>query len=133
MAKLLKENESVYATYSGWDDSYAEAYQEYQDSTDSMGNGSLVRQDMYNPMYYISDYYDGYETSTVASYWRIRTGIDQGDTATTVEMNLALALEKYDSVESVDFETVWAQGHTTAERTGNSTDNFVQWVNECCE
>jgi hypothetical protein len=34
---------------------------------------------MYNPMYYLLDYYEGYPTSTVAPYWRIHTGIEQGD------------------------------------------------------
>ena len=85
---------------------------------------------MYNPMYYLLQYYAGYKTSTVAPHWRIRTGIDQGDTASTVEVNLALALEKYSGVKDVDFATVWAQGHTMAERTGNSTDNFIAWVNQ---
>jgi hypothetical protein len=47
----------------------------------------------------------------------------------TTEINLALALENY--CVDVDFETVWANGHTQAERTGNSTDNFIEWVNEC--
>jgi hypothetical protein len=82
-------------------------------------------------MYYISDYYDGYGTSTVAKYWRIRTGINQTDTALTVEENLKLALESNENVASVDFATVWGQPHTTAERTGTSTDNFIAWVNEC--
>ncbi|MCD7951159.1 MAG: hypothetical protein LUG12_13005 [Erysipelotrichaceae bacterium] len=131
MASLLTDNESEYSTYSDYDSSYAEDYTADLDETDSLGNDTYYRQNMYNPMYYISDYYDGYETSTVATYWRIRTGITQGDTALTVETNLALALEQYDSVESVDFATVWNQGHTTAERTGDSTTNFIEWVNEC--
>ena len=88
---------------------------------------------MYNPMYYVSDYYDGYGTSNVAPYWRIHTGIEQGDTALTVEANLALALEQYDGVKSVDFETVWEQGHTLAERTGSGAENFIKWVEECVE
>ena len=46
-------------------------------------------------------------------------------------MNLALALQNYDGVESVDFETVWGQGHTQAERTGNASDKFIAWVKEC--
>jgi hypothetical protein len=33
-------------------------------------------------------------------------------------------------VESVDFETVWGQGHTMAERARDSTSYFVAWVNE---
>ena len=33
----------------------------------------------------------------------------------------------------VDFATVWGQGHTMAERTGSSTENFIAWVNDCCK
>jgi hypothetical protein len=85
---------------------------------------------MYNPMYYLLPYYQGYQTSTPATHWRIHTGIKQGDTATTVEMNLALALKNYTSVKDVEFTTVWGQGHTEAERTGDSTANFIAWVTE---
>ena len=72
-----------------------------------------------------------YMTSTVAKYWRIRTGINQSDCALSTEVNLALALESCDGVSDVDFETVWGQGHTQAERTGNSSDNFIDWINDC--
>lgn len=51
MAWLLEENQDRYAEYSNWDESYAEAYQEYKESVDSIGNFSFTRQDMYNPMY----------------------------------------------------------------------------------
>ncbi len=40
-----------------------------------------------------------------------------------------LALEAY-GVESVDFATIWGQGHTMAELTGDSTTNFIAWVTE---
>jgi hypothetical protein len=118
MADLLKDNET-----------YGEAYAEDLAKIDSLGNTVEYRMNMYNPMYYLEDYYDGYKTANVAKYWRIRTGINQGDTALTTEINLALALKNYGA--DVDFETVWANGHTQAERTGNSTDNFIEWVNEC--
>ncbi|MBE7070755.1 MAG: hypothetical protein E7386_09700 [Ruminococcaceae bacterium] len=86
---------------------------------------------MYTPLYYLLESSEGYNTSKVAQYWRIRTGITQGDCALSTEMNLALALEDNSAVKSVDFETVWGAGHTMAERTGNSTENYINWVNEC--
>lgn len=129
MAGFLEENRERYAAYSNWNEAYVEAYQEYRTSTDALGSGSLLRQAMYNPMYYLSNYYEGFGTSSVAPYWRIHSGIEQGDTSLTVEMNLALALRNYSVVENVEFEAVWAQGHTMAERTGNSTDNFINWIN----
>lgn len=33
--------------------------------------------------------------------------------------------------DNVEFSTVWGQGHTQAERTGDSTSNFINWVNGC--
>ncbi|MDO5350884.1 MAG: subtype A tannase [Lachnospiraceae bacterium] len=118
MAELLKDNEI-----------YGAAYAADLAKKDFLGNTVDVRVDMYNPMYYLCDYYQGYQTSNVAAYWRIRTGITQGDTALSTEINLNLALENYG--RQVDFETVWGMGHTMAERTGNSTDNFITWVNAC--
>ena len=110
---------------------YASAYESDLEKTDSAGKTAEERVNMYTPLYYLLQSEKGYGTSTVAKYWRIRTGINQSDTALTTEVNLALALENCDSVKDVDFETVWGQGHTEAERTGNSTENFIAWVNAC--
>jgi hypothetical protein len=120
MAELLKDNETYGASYA------ADLAKE-----DALGNTVDYRVNMYNPMYYLCDYYEGYQTANVAQYWRIRTGITQGDTALTTELNLTLALENYG--RDVDFETVWGAGHTMAERTGTSTENFIEWVNECLQ
>ena len=60
-----------------------------------------------------------------------RGGRMKSDCALSTEMNLALALENTEGVKDVDFETVWGAGHTEAERTGDSTTNFIEWVNEC--
>ena len=128
MAALLEENQDKYSQYSDFDPQYVTDYQEYKDSVDDWGSDSLTRQNMYNPMYYLSDYYDGAGSSHVAPHWRIHTGITQGDTALTVEMNLALALRQNTDVEDVEFQTVWGQGHTMAERTGSAEDNFIRWI-----
>ena len=111
--------------------SYADAYAEDLTRTDSVGNTVDVRLEMYSPLYYLLESQDGYNTSNVAKYWRIRTGINQGDTALSTEVNLALAAEANPNVESVDFATVWGQGHTMAERTGDADTNFIDWVNDC--
>ena len=118
MAELLKDNAE-----------YGAAYAEDLARTDAFGVSVTDRVNMYNPLYYLSGYYAGYQTSTVASHWRIRTGINQSDTALTTEVNLALALESYGV--DVDFETVWGQAHVEAERTGSSTENFIEWVIDC--
>lgn len=132
LADLLSENQEAYAAYADWDAAYVQAYQEDLTLLDTLGTSSAIRQDMYNPMYYAWPAYEGYGESTVAAHWRIHSGITQGDTALTVEMNLALALSQHEGVEDVEFEMVWNQGHTMAERTGNSTENFISWVEESC-
>ncbi len=110
---------------------YEEAFLSDLARQDAQGNTVDVRVDMYNPMYYLSPAYAGYQTSEPATCWRIRTGINQGDTALCTEIDLALAAAAYSEETVVDFETVWGQGHTEAERTGSSTENFIAWVNEC--
>lgn len=121
LASILKELGSDYAS----------DYEEDLSKEDAAGNTAETRLNMYTPLYYLLESQEGYGTSTVAKYWRIRTGVEQGDCALSTEMNLALALENYQGVESVDFETVWGQGHTQAERTGSASTNFVSWVEEC--
>ena len=118
LAELLKDDET-----------YGAAFTEAMEKTDSQGNTVTERGNMYNPLYYLSNYYDGYQKSTVADYWRIRTGIAQSDTSLTTEVNLALALKNYGA--DVDFATIWGEGHTMAESTGDSVTNFIEWVNKC--
>lgn len=110
---------------------YADAYASDLARTDSVGNTVETRVQMYTPLYYLLPSEGGYQSASVAKYWRIRTGINQGDTALSTEVNLKLALENYDGVKDVDFATVWGLGHTMAERTGDSTINFISWVNDC--
>ena len=112
---------------------YEAAFAEDLAKQDALGNTVDMRMNMYNPMYYLSSAYAGYQTAEPAAYWRIRTGINQGDTALCTEINLALAAEAYAEGTQVDFETVWGQGHTEAERTGSSVENFIAWVRECME
>lgn len=110
---------------------YADSFAEDLSRQDAQGNTVDVRVAMYNPMYYLCSAYEGYQTASVARYWRIRSGINQSDTALCTEVNLALAARSYSADTAVDFETVWGQGHVTAERTGDAVENFIEWVNAC--
>lgn len=113
------------------DNSYVSDFEEDLQKTDIIGYTVAQRLNMYTPLYYLLESENGYRSSTPAKHWRIRTGIAQSDTSLTTEVNLALALQNYGGVESVDFETVWGQKHVKAERTGDSATNFIAWVNEC--
>ena len=132
VARLLKNNQAKYESLTDWKSQYVTDFESDLAKTDSLGKTIAERQDLYNPMFYLTSAYSGYQTSKPAPHWRIRSGLSQGDTALTVETNLALALENQanGAVKSVDFATVWGQGNTTAERTGNPSANFIQWVQE---
>ncbi len=123
-------------------DSYASSYSSSFESdlassnVDAAGKTVQERLMIYTPLYYLIDnstYYSGggSGSSDVAPYWRIRSGITQGDAPLCTEADLALALYNYSGVESVDFETIWAQGHTEAEDSGDADENFISWVKEC--
>lgn len=127
-ADVVKAHQATYDGLPGWQ-SGEEAAQYDGDlaRTDGVGTGVPRRVDMYNPLYYLARSSKGFGTSTVSPHWRIRTGIMQGDTASTTEVNLALALENLGG-RTVDFATVWGRGHVPAETTGTPTTNFVAWV-----
>lgn len=132
VARLLKNNQAKYESLTDWNSQYVTDFESDLAKTDSLGKTIAERQDLYNPMFYLTSAYSGYQTTKPAPHWRIRSGLSQGDTALTVETNLALALENQanGAVKSVDFATVWGLGNTTAERTGHASANFIQWVQE---
>ena len=113
------------------DSEYAADFNADLEKTDAFGYTVEQRVNMYTPLYYLMNSREGYGTADVAPYWRIRTGIEQPTTSLTTEANLALALESYNDVKNVDFETVWEQGHEPVERTGDYIENFIAWVNTC--
>lgn len=131
MTNLLKANDEKYSFYSDYNPLHADEYANDLNQLDKLNNTIENRSNMYNPMYYLCNYYDGSGSSHPAKYWRINSGIEQEDTSFTVEANLALALEQCGDVDSVEFNPVWGQGHTQAERSGSPNENFINWINEC--
>ena len=126
--EVISKGQSRYASLSGWNKDYGvAAYEKDLAAKDSVGTDMVTRVAMYDPLYYLTQDSRGRGSSTIAPAWRIRTGIAQGDTASTVEVNLALALQQA-GAGSVDFATIWGQGHTMAELTGTGEENFIAWV-----
>jgi hypothetical protein len=131
MADLMEDNASEYSSLSGYDSSYASDWASDVQTKDALGTEQAVRLSMYSPLYYLCPSGDGYGTSIVAPNWRIRSGITQGETSLATELNLALVLAHDSSVSNLDFQTVWAQGHTVAERSGDHTQNLIAWIASC--
>lgn len=124
-------DERLATVLDGLGSGYAADYKADIAKTDSLGIGVGTRVSMYTPLYFLLESEAGHGTSEVAKHWRIRSGIEQGDTALSTELNLALALRADKRVESVDFAAVWGQGHVEAERSGAAEANFIAWVKEC--
>lgn len=130
MTYFMEKRQNTYNNYRDYDDSVRQAYEGDMNNVDALYVDTLTRQLMYDPMTFILVPAGEKKPSTLAKHWRIHTGISQGDTALTTEVNLALALKQRKDVEDVDFATVWEKKHTMAERTGSSTENFIQWVKD---
>lgn len=128
---LLARNAGEYSKYDGYSPDYVSSYGDDLEKRDSVNNSVQTRVNMYNPLFYLCDYYNASGSSEVAQYWRINTGIEQGDTSQCVDVNLYLAVLEKVGKDNVEFSTVWNQGHTQAERVGDSTTNFINWVNDC--
>lgn len=107
-------------------DKYADAFTADSKATDDIGTDTATRVNMYNPMYYINAYYAGNGTAKTAKYWRIRSGISQGDTSLCTEVNLALALEQAGA--DVDFLELWSVGNEKNELNGNVEINTLDWL-----
>ena len=88
MARLLKNNQAKYESLTDWNSQYVTDFESDLAKTDSLGKTIAERQDLYNPMFYLTSAYSGYQTSKPAPHWRIRSGLSQGDTALTVETNV---------------------------------------------
>ena len=128
MADLLQINAGEYADLEGWEDEFPSEYANDLDRTDSMGSSMSQRVNMYNPLYYLCDCYEGFGTSNVASHWRIHSGMKRTLAPLAAEVNLSLALNAIEGIETVEFMEVWNEGDTRAERMGNPTENAIAWV-----
>lgn len=130
-ADLIKKNLDTYMKLADWKSSYANDWTSDLNKADTLENDIPTRVDMFNPLYFTSASYKGYQTASVAPYWRINEGAQNTDTSICTSFNLGLSLKHFSGVSSVDYTLVWDKGHVLAERTGNATANLVSWIVSC--
>ncbi|MBF0911184.1 MAG: tannase [Atopobiaceae bacterium] len=128
---LIKKNLDSYMKLSNWKSSYANDWSSDLNKVDTLENDIPTRVNMFNPLYFVSGAYDGYQTAQVASYWRINEGVQNTDTSICTSFNLGLSLKHYSGVSRVDYNLVWDKGHVLAERSGNAATNLVSWIVSC--
>ncbi len=132
MCDLVAAGSENYAKGDGWNESYVDDWASDLEELDALDVNMSTRMDMFNPLYYVSGYYEGFGSAGVAPHWRINSGLFQTDTSLCTEMNLALALQHYDGVSDVQFTPVWGQGHVLAEASGSAEENLLAWIASCC-
>lgn len=128
LSELLQKNQERYASYADWNPAFATAFVNDVKQKDALGTELQVRQNMYNPLYYLKVFYGANGTALTASRWSIESDITDGNALFLDEMNLALALHACGDVRSLDYATPWEPGQATTDHT----DAFVSWVRTCC-
>lgn len=122
MSFLLGEYSFDYSRLDNWEEAIADAYSADVEMNDELGNSQGVRLSMYNPMYYVSPYYEGYQTATVAKHWNIQTDIKKNESLLTTQVNLALALENAEFVNDVEYSVIYGV------ETSNTVKDFIEFV-----
>ena len=131
VSELVDKNVDTYASLTGWDETFEDAWSGDMAKKDDQGNAVPARVLMMSPLYYLSGHYAGYGQATVAPYWRINEGAFDTSAPICMSANLAMALRHYDGVSSVTYTSVWGQGHVLAERSGRASQNLLSWVVSC--
>lgn len=82
----------------------------------------------YNPFYYLSDKYNGKDSSFISRYWNICTLIDENINSFLPEENLKLILQKNEDVKKVDYSCIWTKDYTDKKEEQIVFDNLKTWV-----
>ena len=131
ISELVSQGRDRYAQGTGWDEAYVSDWAGDLAKTDSLDKDMATRCAMTDPLYYLSERYEGYGHAHVAPHWRINAGVFSSESPLTTEANLALALSNTDGVKDLAFNCVWGAGYGLAEQAGNATDNLIAWVTSC--
>lgn len=98
----------------------------YKDKNIQMESKIILNE--YNPYYYLSNKYDGLDSSYISRNWNICTLIDDQYNNFIPEENLKLILQKNESVRKISYTCIWAKDFTKTEKKQNIFYNFRAWV-----
>lgn len=82
----------------------------------------------YNPYYFLSDKYSGFDSSYISRNWNICTLIDENNNNFLPEENLKLILQKNEDVRKVKYSCIWAEDCSEKEKNQIVFDNLKSWV-----
>ena len=87
-----------------------------------------VSQNLYNPVYYLSNKYNGNGTSYISRHWNIFNIINENDLNDFLTMNLKLLLQKNEDVNKIDYNDVWGRDYTKEEIKKMEFENLKSWI-----
>ena len=87
-----------------------------------------INLDEYNPFYYLSDKYNGKDSSYISKYWNICTLIDENINSFLPEESLKLILQKNEDVRKVKYSCIWTKDYSDKEKNQIIFDNLKSWV-----
>lgn len=92
---------------------------------------SKVNLNEYNPYYYLSNKYNGLDSSYISRNWNICTLIDEKNNNFLPEENLKLILQKNEDVKKINYTCIWAEDYTDKEKSEIIFNNFKEWIKNC--
>lgn len=121
----MKENQTTYESMDQFETEWIQSFENDLNSTDKFGTTTYTRLDMYNPLYYINDYFDGYNTSVVADNWRINT-TTASDESFIQTLTFTVALENYGA--AIEDTLLWDSKDQRMELELDGITAFINWV-----
>ena len=89
---------------------------------------NIVSQNLYNPVYFLSNKYNGNGTSYISRHWNIFNIINENDLNDFSTMNLKLLLQKNEDVNKINYNDVWGRDYTKEEIKNMEFENLKSWI-----
>lgn len=87
-----------------------------------------VSKNLYNPVYFLSNKYNGNGTSYISRHWNIFNILNENDLNDFSTMNLKLLLQKNEDVNKINYNDVWGRDYTKEEIKNMEFENLKSWI-----
>ena len=82
----------------------------------------------YNPYYYLSDKYNGINSSYISRYWNICILLDDNCNNFLPEENLKLILQKNEDAKRIDYTCMWTKNYNNEQKKEIAFNNLKDWI-----
>lgn len=100
----------------------------YSDSTKKV---KKILSEETNPLYFLSNKYDGEGSSYISRHWNICSEVDSNNIDLSSEENLKLVLQNNEDVRKVNYTAFWGREYSLEEKEKMYVENLKSWIKEC--